>query len=280
MVEKAPSSTEAGGGLAPCRRRRRVGWGDASRGLRRHVPVVVVSNDSWQTAGASHPGRQRMPGELYVTSSGPTFTQWAQVSHEATAEIRQLFATLDPPELRTLTTAGCTRCSPAWRPAGGDRALMPQGSLLTIRLGAWSTGRPHGERSSSRQDPATTHLRGYFSTNWCSDPLALPGRQDSPPTWIAPPSPHGRQAGFETVLFTTMAPSCARRVDRNSVARRTQGRHHVRPGTGPPRSRPTCHRLRTCWTTRSGSSFKLMLQGESNVRRGAATPESFTQAAE
>ncbi len=248
----------------------RVGWGDGlAEACAGTVPVVVVSNEFLDTLPVHliRADRECLE-ELYVTSSGTDLsTQWAQVSHEATAEIRQLFATLDPQELRTLTTDGVLEVFPGLGDLLAEIArLMPQGSLLTIDYGAWSTGLPRtGERWEQQGKTRRRRtIRGYFKHQLVSDPLARPGRQDlTADVDFAALDLHGRQAGFETVLFTTMAAFLRAggvEEELRSLAAHRDGTTSG-PGLDPLEADRQATVLRNLLDERDlGSAFKLMLQ--------------------
>ena len=134
---------------------------------------------------------------------------WGDLSDATAAEIELLFGTNDPQSLAGLTDDGTLEVRPAFR--GLLRrmaAVMPCGSLVTIDYGEWFRGvsDPGEDWSCVGQAGRRRTVRGYFKHQMVLDSLARPGRQDlTADVDFAALDRHGREAGFETVLLTTLA---------------------------------------------------------------------------
>ena len=143
---------------------------------------------------------------------------WDDISPEVEAEVRALFGTVDTEVLRPLSGDGFIEVRPALRSLT-ERvgAAMPAGSLLTIDYGEWYRGpgafgaaAPSGAASCRcdcpRDDSYRRTIRGYFRHQLVVDPYARVGFQDlTADVDFRALDIHGREAGFETVLFTTVA---------------------------------------------------------------------------
>lgn len=215
---------------------------DVSGGETREAYVVVADPDSAQTGGlaAMTGGPAAMTGGPGGSSGGLAQT-WSAVSAEAAAEIERLFGTLDSRRLRTLTEDGVLEVSSSLgsflrRVAG----LMPAGSLVSVDYGEWFAGLSgeaatglsgeaalgssgeavsglSGDPAPGGAVPATgcrlearplrrRTVRGYFRHQLVTNPLVRPGRQDlTADVDFAAVDFHGRQEGFETMVFTTLA---------------------------------------------------------------------------
>ena len=208
-----------------------VGWGkdlyEACAGVR---PVVIVGNEFLDTlpvhlvrvAGGSlseayvkvsHGGPGRPSPEQAGAGLGPDHPgieqTWGPLTDETTAEIESLFGPVDTQRLQALSDDGFLEVFPA---LGGlmqqVAAVMPSGSLVNVDYGEWFSGVPHcGQRwglEGRRQRRRS--LRGYFKHQVTVDPLIRAGRQDlTADVDFAAVDLHGRERGFETVLFTTLA---------------------------------------------------------------------------
>ena len=214
-----------------------VGWGsdlaEACAGTR---PAVMVGNEFLDTipvhlvdvggttlreayvrtveaTQAAQAGRTASAGSAQVTAPGLAQT-WGQVSDETAAEMEMLFGTLDPRRLATFTEDGILEVFPDL----GDllrqvAALMPSGSFVNVDYGEWfsslvAAGRKSGEPRWGLEDRRRRRrtVRGYFKHQLVLDPLARAGRQDlTADVDFAALDLHGRNEGFETILFTTLA---------------------------------------------------------------------------
>ena len=189
-----------------------VGWGhgleQACAGTR---PVVIVANE-FLDAVPVHLLRvdSGVLREGYVDAVAPGLEQaWGPLSQQAAAEVEFLFGTLDPLLLAVSTADGVLEVSIGL----GDlvrrvAAVMPSGTLVNVDYGEWFRGVPRAGECCGTEEraPRRRTIRGYFKHQLVLDPLARPGRQDlTADVDFAALDLHGRQHGFETVLFTTLA---------------------------------------------------------------------------
>jgi SAM-dependent MidA family methyltransferase len=189
-----------------------IGWGEdleeACAGTR---PLVIVGNEFLDTIPV-HMVDVTAEGlrEAYVAVVPAGLEQrWGKVSKEAVTELRCLFDTLDPAVLRPLTEDGIIEVFSGLGVLLGALArAMPSGSLVNVDYGEWFPGVPHpGERwGLEGRGPRRRTVRGYFKHQMVLDVLVRPGRQDlTADVDFAALDLHGREEGFETVLFTTLA---------------------------------------------------------------------------
>jgi SAM-dependent MidA family methyltransferase len=189
-----------------------VGWGpDLERACAGTRPVVIVGNeflDAIPVHLVAISGSEVREAYVRVASTSLEHT-WGEVSDRAAAELELLFGTLDPGRLRTFSEDGVLELFPGvgdlMRQAAG---VMSSGSFVTLDYGEWFPGPPNDaerwglEGRTSRKRT----VRGYFKHQLVLDPLARAGRQDlTADVDFAAMDLHGRRAGFETVLFTTLA---------------------------------------------------------------------------
>jgi SAM-dependent MidA family methyltransferase len=189
-----------------------VGWGgtleEACAGTR---PVVMVGNEFLDTVPV-HLVRVGgpEPSEAYVdaTPAGGLEQSWGPLSEPAAAEVEALFGAAPPQPLESLTADGFIEVFPALGGLLGEIArLMPAGSLLSVDYGEWFPGvRKEGERWGLEDRlPRRRTVRSYFKHQLEFDPLARPGKQDlTADVDFAAVDLHGRLAGFQTLLFTTL----------------------------------------------------------------------------
>jgi len=190
------------------------------------VPAVVVGNE-FVDALPVHlvDVRGERPLEAWV-ELGPSAGEdaavrevWDALSEDAEAELRALFGSTDGPDLRPLTRDGIIELRPATgillrQLAAGSPAVC----LLTIDYGEWfgepgaTPDAPSAESDAGLGRPATRlrsygrTVRGYFRHQPVADPYERVGRQDlTADVDFRALDAHGRQSGFETVLFTTVA---------------------------------------------------------------------------
>ncbi len=130
---------------------------------------------------------------------------WDDISQEAEAELQTLFGTVDAEVLRPLSGDGFIEVRPALRSLTERiSAVMPAGSLLTIDYGEWY--RTSCRCDYPRNDAYGRTIRGYFRHQLVVDPYVRVGFQDlTADVDFRALDVHGREAGFETVLFTTVA---------------------------------------------------------------------------
>jgi SAM-dependent MidA family methyltransferase len=152
---------------------------------------------------------------------------WDALSPEANTELLAVFGTTEVGALRPLTRDGIIEL----RPAAGSflrqsATRAPAVCLLTIDYGEWFAGPDAdsgcaadaaaeegeaapglGRVADAVQRPLCGRtLRGYFRHQLVSDPYVRVGRQDlTADVDFRALDVHGRQAGFETVLFASVA---------------------------------------------------------------------------
>jgi len=195
-----------------------AGWGrdleEACFGTR---PVVVVGNEFLDALPVHLVEiKEATMREAYVESApaGLVETRGA-VSDETATEIESLFGPLEPGRLEALTEDGVLEVRPRLgalvRQVAG---VMPSGSFVSIDYGEWFPGvvSPQASACACRtwnmEDRARRKrtVRGYFKHQMVADPLLRAGSQDlTADVDFAALDLHGRLAGFETVLFTTLA---------------------------------------------------------------------------
>lgn len=193
-----------------------VAWGsdleEACAGIR---PVLILGNEFLDTLPV-HQVRvaEGTMYEAYVEAEGPDLVwTWAEVSDAAAREMEFLFGALDPDRLKPLTSDGIVEVCPAV----GDlmslaAGIMPSGSLVTVDYGNWSPGpsddsdrRSTSGCSGERRSRGRT-VRGHFKHQPVHDVLARAGSQDlTADVDFYAVDLHGRQEGFETVVFTTLS---------------------------------------------------------------------------
>jgi SAM-dependent MidA family methyltransferase len=189
-----------------------AGWGrtleEACAGT---GPVVIVGNeflDALPVHLVRVEGGALSEACVTVTALGLEQT-WGPLSAQAAAEVEELFGTLDPQRLEVLTTDGVIEISPGLGELVRQVAtVMPSGTLVNVDYGEWFAGvRRAGECCGVEQGaPRRRTIRGYFKHQMVLDPLARAGKQDlTADVDFAALDLHGRQHGFETVLFTTLA---------------------------------------------------------------------------
>jgi SAM-dependent MidA family methyltransferase len=129
---------------------------------------------------------------------------WGALTHEALAELRLLFGTVAAADLRSLSHDGVIELRPATARLLDQLAAAARACcLLTIDYGGWFGG-PVCGASSERLYGRT--VRGYFRHQPEADLYARIGRQDlTADVDFRAVDLHGRRAGFETVLYTTVA---------------------------------------------------------------------------
>ena len=138
---------------------------------------------------------------------------WADLSPEAAAELRMLFGTEETADLRCVSRDGMIELRPA---VGGLlRHLAGKGGpscLLTVDYGDWFGEGPYGDTSEALAGAGGSltryrrTLRGYFRHQTVCDLHARVGAQDlTADVDFRALDAHGRVAGFESVLYTSVA---------------------------------------------------------------------------
>jgi SAM-dependent MidA family methyltransferase len=184
-------------------------------------PLIVVGNE-FVDALPVHlvDVRGDEPLELWVelddsTSAGVGYCAheaWAQLSTEAEKGLLALFERADPSDLRRSSSDGIIEVRPAVRGLiERVAAAGPAGCLLTIDYGEWRsrcTDDPCAAGAAVDEVTRPHHrtVRGYFRHQLVNDPLVRVGAQDlTADVDFAALDHYGRQVGFETVVFTTVA---------------------------------------------------------------------------
>jgi SAM-dependent MidA family methyltransferase len=129
---------------------------------------------------------------------------WGAPTHEALTELRSLFGTMVAADLRALSHDGIIEVRPAAaRLLEQLAAAAPACCLLTVDYGGWFGSPVCGATPAS---PCRRTVRGYFRHQLETDPYGRIGRQDlTADVDFRALDLHGQQAGFETVLYTTVA---------------------------------------------------------------------------
>lgn len=150
------------------------------------------------------------PGGSGQVEARPT-EMWEEVSQEAEAELRALFGTAEPETLRSLSRDGVIEIRPTLRSLMDQIvAVMPSGCMLTIDYGEWGVTSLAQDTcsgsDSTRGNAYGRTIRGYFRHQVALDPYSRVGFQDlTADVDFRAMDLHGREAGFETVLFSTVA---------------------------------------------------------------------------
>ncbi len=189
-----------------------VAWGpDLEQACAGTRPLVMVGNEFLDAMPVHLVDVSRNAvRELHVRSPSDVLRQeWGELSPEAAAEIEVLFGTLDPARLRAFTMDGMLEVRPQLGLLLQQMGrLMSPGSLVSVDYGEWFPGVPPVEETwrLERRAPRRRSVRGYFRHQLVDDPLVRPGQQDlTADVDFAAVDFHGRQEGFETVLFTSLA---------------------------------------------------------------------------
>jgi SAM-dependent MidA family methyltransferase len=138
---------------------------------------------------------------------------------EAAAEVDRLFGSTEIGRLRPLVGDGVIEVRPGVPRLLAEVAeVMPSGCLVTIDYGEWYDDGPGlGPRcaegafrpAEGALRPAGSRrrtVRGYFRHQMSTDPLERVGRQDlTADVDFRALDLHGRKAGFETIVFTSLA---------------------------------------------------------------------------
>jgi SAM-dependent MidA family methyltransferase len=152
---------------------------------------------------------------------------WAGLSAEVEAELRATLGTVEASDLRGLSRDGLIEVRPRVGPLLRQLAEgHAECCLVTIDYGDWfAADRANASRAATATDPDSRGdsarsrrderaaaplrgrtLRGYFRHQLVTDPYVRVGRQDlTADVDFGALDLHGRRAGFETVLYTTVA---------------------------------------------------------------------------
>ena len=137
--------------------------------------------------------------------------EWGELSAPAAEELRALFGSVDVAALRSLTRDGIIELRPAAKGLLVDAASVAREvCLLTVDYGDWFAGTHDagacGAACGLPPAPRGRSVRGYFKHQLASDPYERVGSQDlTADVDFAALDLHGRELGFETVLFATVA---------------------------------------------------------------------------
>jgi SAM-dependent MidA family methyltransferase len=189
-----------------------IDWGsDLAEASADTQPVVMVANEFLDTVPVHLVTvRGDTIREAYVETVELGLAQtWGEPSEKTRTEIERLFGTIDPLHLRPFSEDGMLEIFPGLdgllcQVAG----LMPFGSLVNVDYGEWFPGLAPCGQTWGLEDRARRRrsVRGYFRHQTVMDLLARPGRQDlTADVDFAAVDYHGRQHGFQTILFTTLA---------------------------------------------------------------------------
>ena len=137
--------------------------------------------------------------------------EWGELSAPAAEELRTLFGSVDVAALRPHTRDGIIELRPATKGLLVDVASVAREvCLVTVDYGDWFAGMHDagacGVACGLPPAPRRRSVRGYFKHQLASDPYERVGRQDlTADVDFAALDTHGRELGFETVLFATVA---------------------------------------------------------------------------
>jgi SAM-dependent MidA family methyltransferase len=198
-----------------------VRWGaDIREACRGVAPAVIVGNefvDALPVHLVDVTGET--PRESWVAWDGGFSQTWGELSPEAAAEMDLLFGSSDPARLRPLSTDGIIEVRLGVSGLLVEVAeVMPAGSLVTIDYGEWfdderreafpSAGGEFQPVEGALRSAGSRRrtLRAYFRHQLSLDPLERVGRQDlTADVDFRALDLRGRQAGFETIVFTSLA---------------------------------------------------------------------------
>jgi SAM-dependent MidA family methyltransferase len=164
---------------------------------------------------------------LREAGSGPALAEeWGRVSAAAREELTRLFGGLPPAQLAALARNGHIEL----RPAAGDylrrvSSAFASVCLVTIDYGEWLTGPPDAREAEAALCPPSevdqegeagaypgsgarhsSSLRTYYRHQRGNDPYQAVGRQDiTADVDFRALALHGREQGFECLVFTTLA---------------------------------------------------------------------------
>jgi len=198
-----------------------VRWGsDVAQVCRGVAPAAMVGNefvDALPVHLVDVAGEG--PRESWVAWDGSFSQAWGELTPEAAAEVDRLFGSTEIGRLRPLAGDGVIEVRPGVPRLLAEVAeVMPSGCLVTIDYGEWYDDGPGlGPRcaegafrpAEGALRPAGSRrrtVRGYFRHQLSTDPLERVGRQDlTADVDFRALDLHGRKAGFETIVFTSLA---------------------------------------------------------------------------
>jgi SAM-dependent MidA family methyltransferase len=193
----------------------RVRWaGDLAAAATGARPVVIVGNEFVDVLPVHLVDvRGPRPREAWVEvdPDGSRVSEvWSDLSPEAEVELHLLFADGDLGRLPDLSRDGIVELRPAVGSLLRDVAIvMPEGCLVTVDYGGWLPGVEVGNGCGcglAGEPSRGRTVRGYFRHQTVHDPYARIGRQDlTADVDFRALDLHGREAGAETVLYTTVA---------------------------------------------------------------------------
>jgi SAM-dependent MidA family methyltransferase len=167
---------------------------DVRGDLVREAWVELASESSPRAAGVAAPaGGLAMDRESPPVGGAGLREVWGDVSGEAAAELRRVFGTEDVAVLCTVSRDGFLEVRPGVGPLLSECGQGGAGTcLLTVDYGGWSG--------------AGRTLRAYYHHQLASDVYSRVGAQDlTADVDFKALEVHGREAGFETALYTTVA---------------------------------------------------------------------------
>ena len=193
-----------------------VRWGpDIGQACAGVAPAVIVGNE-FVDALPVHVIDVSMaaPREAWVVADDDLALTWRELSPQAAGELELLCGTMNSAALRAITQDGIIEVRPDVSRFFRELSrVMPSGCLVTIDYGDWfyETPRLQGAfqpREELLKPGGSRHrtVRGYFRHQLSGDPLERVGRQDlTADVDFGALDLHGRLAGFETVIFTSLA---------------------------------------------------------------------------
>ncbi len=195
------------------RRGWRVSWAaDVSEVASVGAPSVVMGNefiDALPVHVVDVRGSRTLESwvEIDIGEGGRIFESWDDLSPEAEGELKFLFGTTESGALRSKSRDGIIELRPAIASMMRQVAhVMRAGSLLTIDYGDWFGGGLACECDTESKRLFGRTLRAYVRHQLVSDPYIRVGQQDiTADVDFRALDLHGREVGFETVLFTTLA---------------------------------------------------------------------------
>jgi len=259
---------------------REAGWhvrwaGSSEEALAPAGPAVIVGNEFIDALPVHAVDvRGDVPLESWVKlepGAQAAREEVGRLSADAETELVALFGTTDPGVLRETSEDGTLELRPAvGRLLRGLALHEGPVCLLTVDYGEWFAAPARAgcgcpSPGAAPALPRRRTVRGYFRHQLVSDPFVRVGRQDlTADVDFQALDCHGRQAGFETVLFTTVAGLLrANGAERQLADLRAAA---ARPSAKALSSDRQASALEMLLDERGvGGSFKVMLQ----VREGS-----------
>jgi SAM-dependent MidA family methyltransferase len=193
-----------------------VRWGpDVAQACAGVAPAVIVGNE-FVDALPVHVIDVSMaaPREAWVVADEDVALTWRDLSPQAAGELELLCGTLNSTALRAATQDGIIEVRPGVSRLFDEVSrVMSSGCLVTIDYGDWFHEAPRLQgafqpREELLKPGGSRHrtVRGYFRHQLSGDPLERVGQQDiTADVDFGALDLHGQSAGFETVIFTSLA---------------------------------------------------------------------------